>query len=192
VPVPSAPAVWFSIFLLLAAGWAFFARDPRRAPPAAAGLVAPADGRVLLVEQVAAPPAGISGPAWRLVIFLALWDVHVQRAPEAGRVALSRQQAGGHVPAMHPLAALNAGHWLGLETDRGPVLLLRTSGLLARRITTFVRLGARVDRGQRIGRIWLGSRAEIFFGSGWHPLVRPGEAVRAGETLIARPAEGPA
>jgi phosphatidylserine decarboxylase len=177
---------------LFAAGLAFFARDPRRRPPAFPGLVAPADGRVLLVEDVALPPPGLTGPVWRIVIFLALWDVHVQRAPEAGRVVLSRPQAGGHAPAMHPRASANAGHWLGLETACGPVLLLRTSGLLARRVTTSVSLADPVARGQRIGRIWLGSRAELFFGAAWRPLVRPGQAVRAGETLIARPAGEPA
>lgn len=172
----------------LAAGWLVFTRDPQRYPPGQPGLLAPADGRVLLVERVTAAPAGLDGPAWRVVIFLALWDVHVQRAPEAGRVVLSRSQAGGHAPAMHTRAAGNAGHWLGLSTESGPVLVLRLAGLLARRITTTVSVEAQVARGERIGRIWLGSRTEVFFGHQWRPTVRAGQHVRAGESLIAQPA----
>jgi phosphatidylserine decarboxylase len=151
---------------LLAAGILWFARDPRRVPPAGSGqIVSPADGRVLAVEPVrSAAPRGERGPegAWRIVIFLSLWDVHVQRAPDAGRVMLSERQTGGHAPAMQPGAARNAGHWLGLETAAGPLLILRTAGLLVRRVTTAVTLGQTVARGQRIGRILLGSRTEIF------------------------------
>jgi phosphatidylserine decarboxylase len=164
---------------LLAAGFLWFSRDPRRIPPIGPGLiVSPADGRVLAVESVSA--------AWRIVIFLSLWDVHVQRAPDAGRVTLSERQAGGHAPAMQPGAASNAGHWLGLETAAGPLLVLRTAGLLVRRVTTSVSLGQPVARGQRIGRILLGSRTEIFLPLSLQPAVAPGDHVCAGETVIAR------
>jgi phosphatidylserine decarboxylase len=171
----------------LAAAGLWFARDPRRIPPTGGGLViAPADGRVLAVEQVPSAPRWLPGPARRIVIFLSLWDVHVQRAPAAGRVAFSERQAGGHVPAMRPAASANAGHWLGLETEFGPLLVLRSSGLVARRVTTSVALGQTIMRGQRIGRILLGSRAEVFLPLSFDPCVSAGDHVVAGETVIAR------
>ena len=69
---------------LAALGLAYFLRDPERRPPTdPRAILAPADGRVLRVEH-AATPAFVDGPAWRIVIFLSLWDVHVQRAPAAG------------------------------------------------------------------------------------------------------------
>jgi len=167
------------------AGLAYFMRDPARQPPDdPRAILAPADGRVLLVEAASAP-AFVTGPAWRIVIFLSLWDVHVQRAPAAGRVALSARQAGGYAPAYAAQAAHNAGHRLGLETAGGPVLVIRTSGLVARRVTTSVAFGQSVQAGQRIGRILLGSRAEVFFGAGAVVQVRPGQHVRAGETVLA-------
>jgi len=167
------------------AGLAYFLRDPERRPPDdPRAILAPADGRVLLVEAAPAP-AFVAGPAWRIVIFLSLWDVHVQRAPAAGQVALSERQPGGFAPAYAPRAAHNAGHRLGLETAHGPVLVIRTSGLLARRVTTRVALGQTLRAGQRIGRILLGSRAELFIGAGAAVRVRPGEQVRAGETVLA-------
>ena len=147
---------------LALAGLAYFLRDPERCPPDdPRAILAPADGRVLVVEAAPAP-AFVPASAWRVVIFLSLWDVHVQRAPSAGVVALSERQAGGFAPAFEPRAAHNAGHRLGLDTARGPVLVVRTSGLLARRVTTRVGLGQPLRAGQRIGRILLGSRAEVY------------------------------
>jgi phosphatidylserine decarboxylase len=171
--------------LIIAGGLAWFARDPERRTPAdPSAIVAPADGRVLAVETAAAPGFMV-GPAWRIVIFLSLWDVHVQRAPAAGRVALSERQVGGYVPAVEAGAAHNAGHRLGLETARGPVLVLRTAGLLARRVTTTVVLGQQVRAGERIGRILLGSRAELYIPLGAAVHAQAGDRVQAGETVLA-------
>jgi phosphatidylserine decarboxylase len=173
------------IILALAGVLAWFLRDPERRTPAdPRAILAPADGRVLLVERAAAP-AFVVGPAWRVVIFLSLWDVHVQRAPAAGRVGLSERQAGGFAPAFATSAAHNRGHRLGLVTTRGQVLVLRTAGLLARRVTTTVALGQQVQAGERIGRILLGSRAELFLPLSAAVRVRPGDRARAGETVIA-------
>jgi phosphatidylserine decarboxylase len=147
--------------------------------------LAPADGRVLVVERSTAP-AFVAGPAWRIVTFLSLWDVHVQRAPDAGQVGLSERQVGGFAPAFAARAANNYGHRLGLETPCGRVLVLRTAGLLAHRVTTTVALGQQVQAGQRIGRILLGSRVELFVPETVVVGVRPGDRVRAGETVLAK------
>lgn len=166
-------------------GLAYFLRDPARRPPNdPRAILAPADGRVLLIAPAAAPEF-VVGPAWRLMIFLSLWDVHVQRAPAAGRVALSQRQLGGFAPAFQARAAHNAGHRLGVETAYGRLLLVRTSGLVARRVTTTVAPGQALLAGERIGRILLGSRAELFIPSTAAVRIRPGQHVRAGETVLA-------
>jgi phosphatidylserine decarboxylase len=161
-------------------------RDPERCSNAGAeSILAPADGRVLLVDRVEAP-RWLAGPVWRVVIFLALWDVHVQRAPIGGRVAFHERQPGGFAPAFATSARDNSGEWLGFTGDHGPALLLRTTGLLARRITTNVSIDQTVARGQRIGSIFLGSRAELYLPDYTTMLIGPGAIVRAGETIVAR------
>jgi phosphatidylserine decarboxylase len=161
-------------------------RDPERiASTGAESILAPADGRVLLVDLVEAP-RWLSGPVWRIVIFLALWDVHVQRAPIGGRLAFQERQPGGFAPAFTTSAVGNYGEWLGFTGDQGPALLLRTTGLFARRITTRVSIDQPVARGQRIGSIFLGSRAELYLPSNATPQVSPGAVVRAGESIVAR------
>jgi phosphatidylserine decarboxylase len=174
-----------ALVLILAGGLAWFLRDPERQPPAnPRAILAPADGQVLVVERATAP-AFVAGPAWRIVTFLSIWDVHVQRAPGSGRVGLSESQVGGFAPAFAARAAKNHGHQLGLETPCGRVLVLRTAGLLARRVTTTVALGQQVQAGERIGRILLGSRVELFVPAKVVVGVRPGDRVRAGETVLA-------
>jgi phosphatidylserine decarboxylase len=174
------------IILALAGGLAWFLRDPQRRPPAdPRAILAPADGQVLVVERATAP-AFVAGPAWRIVTFLSLWDVHVQRAPGSGRVGLSERQVGGFAPAFAAGAAKNYGHRLGLEAACGRLLVLRTAGLLVRRVTTTVAFGQQVQAGERIGRILLGSRVELFVPAKVAVAVRPGDRVRAGETVLAR------
>lgn len=171
-----------------ALGWAFAwsRRDPERTSHAsAASILAPADGRVLVVDRVEAP-RWLTGPVWRVVIFLALWDVHVQRAPIEGHVAFQERQLGGFAPAFLTGARNNFGEWLGFTGDHGSVLLLRTTGLFARRITTEVSIDQVVARGQRIGNIFLGSRAELYLPERATILISPGAVVRAGETVVAR------
>jgi phosphatidylserine decarboxylase len=164
----------------------WFNRDPDRTPPDGPGLIlAPADGRVLAVEA-ADPPFWFPGPAWRIAIFLGPWDVHVQRAPVKGRVVFSQTQSGGHRPAFARQAAHNHGHWLGVNAEWGNVLLLRSAGVVARRVTTRVTVGQEVDAGERIGRILLGSRAELYLPAAGRPLVREGDHVCAGESVVAR------
>jgi phosphatidylserine decarboxylase len=179
------------LLALAAAGLLWFMRDPERQPPAEPGaILAPADGRVLRAERVeqveqAAALGFIAGPAWRIVIFLSLWDVHVQRAPAAGLVELSERQGGGFAPAFTAAAAHNAGHRLGLQTAGGPMLVVRTVGVLARRVTTQVAPGQALRAGERIGRMLLGSRAEVFLPASARVRVARGQHVTAGETVIA-------
>jgi phosphatidylserine decarboxylase len=161
-------------------------RDPPRSSNAGPeSILAPADGRVLVINRVEAP-RWLSGPVWRVVIFLALWDVHVQRSPIDGHIAFQERQPGGFAPAFVTSAHDNHGEWLGFTGKQGSVLLLRTTGFVARRITTNVSIGRAVARGQRIGSIFLGSRAELYLPDHATLVIRPDEVVRAGESIVAR------
>jgi phosphatidylserine decarboxylase len=107
-----------------------------------------------------------------------------------GRVAYFLEQQGGRGPAFGQQAGSNYGHWLGLDAGWGKVLVLRAAGLIARRVTTRVHPGQEVRAGERIGRILLGSRAELYLPAPAKPWVAPGEVVRAGESVVARCPEG--
>jgi phosphatidylserine decarboxylase len=158
----------------------WFHRDPDRAVlmrPSA--ILSPADGVVLAVA------ADTGEWAVRVSIFLSLLDVHVQRAPIAGRVTRSTDEPGARWPAFFPTARDNAGHWLRIEGPRGAVLVHRVGGLLARRVTTAIAAGEPVAQGQRIGRIELGSRTDLYLPPTAGPRTRRGAVVRAGVTTVA-------
>jgi phosphatidylserine decarboxylase len=166
---------------------AVFFRDPsRRAPRAPDTLYAPADGVVVDVDTVADPWLP-GGDALRISTFLAIYDVHVNRSPSAGRIALAEETPGGFWPAF--LARARSNHRKRLAIDDGPrrVVLVQFAGMLARRISSWAWLGDRVERGERIALIHLGSRADVLVpAADARPLVEVGRRVRAGVTPIAR------
>jgi phosphatidylserine decarboxylase len=166
---------------------AVFFRDPsRHAPRAPDTLYAPADGVVVDVDTVADPWLP-GGDALRISTFLAIYDVHVNRSPSAGRIALAEETPGGFWPAF--LGRARSNHRKRLAIDDGPrrVVLVQFAGMLARRISSWAWLGDRVERGERIALIHLGSRADVLVpAADARPLVEVGRRVRAGVTPIAR------
>jgi phosphatidylserine decarboxylase len=175
--------------LLLGVGLAcmVFFRDPGRDLPRDPGLVyAPADGRVTGVDTVG--DEWVTGKeALRISTFLAIYDVHVNRSPSAGRIALAEETPGGFWPAF--LGRARSNHRKRLAIDDGPrrVVLVQFAGMLARRISSWAWLGDRVERGERIALIHLGSRADVLVpAADARPLVEAGRRVRAGVTPIAR------
>ncbi|HSM49777.1 MAG TPA: phosphatidylserine decarboxylase, partial [Thermoanaerobaculia bacterium] len=135
-----------------------FFRDPKRvyAGPAEA-LAAPADGLVTAVDEVAAPDLG-PGTFRRVVIFLSVFDVHVQRVPADATVLSSTFRPGRKVPAFRANADdLNAGHLAVLELAGGDRIAVRqVAGLLARRVVCYLRSGERRQRGEKLGIIKFG------------------------------------
>ena len=164
-----------------AALWMWFCRHPRRYPPPDPDLwVAPADGRVCVCDR---QPDG----RWRIGIFMQLWDVHVNRAPQTGWVVDQLRQRGRFRPAYQEgVERQNACLYTYLHTDHRPWTIVQIVGILARRIRTWIRPGMYIRRGDPIGIILLGSRVDVVLPVGVHPLVQVGTRVRAGETAIAR------
>ena len=175
---------------LIATAWCiYFFRDPWRVSPYRSGLVlSPADGRIIIVDEAVPPPElglGVA-PMQRIAIFMSVFDVHVNRAPMAGRVARLAYTEGKFVNASLDKASLdNERMAIRLTTPQGDIGVIQIAGLVARRIVTTLREGQEVIAGHRIGLIRFGSRAEVYLPSGWAVLAIVGQRAIGGETVLA-------
>ena len=168
-----------------------FFRDPRRRFDGPESTVlAPADGLVTRVDEVEDPAVG-PGRLRRVVTFLSVFDVHVQRLPVSGEVVASDLRRGRKVAAFrHDAGEVNEGHLSVLRRPDGALVGVRQiAGLLARRVVCYLRPGERRTRGERMGLIKFGSRVDLIVPLGYRILVKPGDRVRNGETAIAEPGE---
>jgi phosphatidylserine decarboxylase len=182
------PLGWFFVFLTLAV--AFFFRDPERVTPLREGLiVAPADGKVIVVGEAVPPPELELGsePMACVSVFLSLLDVHVTRSPVSGRIAHI-----GYVPGVFHMANLpeakseNERQGFVIETAGGVrVGAVQIAGYVARRILKFVEAGDRVSVGDRLGLIRFGSRVDVYLPHSATLLVAEGQRTIGGETIIA-------
>lgn len=184
-------AGWNTVAWLGAAAALFFLyffRDPERAVPGdAAAVVSPADGKVILVDEVA-EGRFLRGPAKRVAIFMSVFDVHVNRAPVAGVVAASEHTRGQFLAAFrHEAETANERRATLLATDDGrQVLVMQIAGLLARRIIPFCRPGDRLAKGERLGIICFGSRVDVYLPLTCEILVKKGDRVKAGVSVLAK------
>jgi phosphatidylserine decarboxylase len=175
--------------LLLAVFFLWFFRDPSRTIPAAPGaIVSPADGVVTEAEWVETT----QGSRLRVSIFLNVFDVHVNRSPIAGEVKLVEYREGGFMNAMTPESALtNEQTLVQIAGDGYEVAFKQIAGLLARRIVCNLKVGDRVERGQRIGMIKFGSRCDVLMPAEANLKVKTGARVKGGSSVIAMlPVEG--
>ena len=183
------PLGW--VLALVTAWIVYFFRDPDRVTPLREGLViAPGDGRVSQIEKVRPPSElGFTDGAERLriSIFLSIFDVHIQRAPVAGRIVRSLYVPGAFINAAADKASEeNERRALVIETSAGTeIAVVQIAGLIARRIVTFAHEGDTVGIGQRFGLIRFGSRVDLYLPAGKHALVAVGQRCVGGETVIA-------
>ncbi len=173
-------------FLIVAAFFVFFFRDPERRPAAADNdVIAPADGRVL----VAGPAVAAAAPpgSWQQIsIFLSPIDVHVNRIPVSGRVTRVTFTRGRFLPAYRPDAAADNERSEIWIDHRGQTIVARQIvGILARRVVCRVAAGAEVHAGDRFGIMKFGSRMDVFLPDNATIRVSVGASVRGGETVIA-------
>jgi phosphatidylserine decarboxylase len=169
---------------LLVAG---FFRDPlRRTPPDSGAVYAASDGTVTAVETLRDPRLG-EGEWLRVVVFLSLLNVHINRSPVAGRVQAVWRAPGGYAAAYADEAEHNHALYTLIETPRGPVAVAQRSGLVARRIVAWRTPGELLAQGERYGLIRFGSRTDVYLPAGAaQATVAVGNTVRGGETVIAR------
>lgn len=168
------PAVGIGL-LVLAGVIVWFHRDPDRTAPDS-GVVAPADGRVSVIRE--------DEGRVRVGVFMNVTDVHVNRAPLAGIVQSVEHRPGANRPAFSKDSERNER--VRIECGAFDVVLI--AGWFARRIHPYVETGARIERGQRIGHVSFGSRADVMLPAAYgldDLTVETGDQVRAGETVIA-------
>lgn len=181
------PLFW--IGLLLTIWCALFFRDPLRVTPQASDLViSPADGKVSAVGLAAPPPElGLGAdPLLRISIFMSVFNVHVNRAPMAGRVAKIAYRPGVFLNAdLDKASEDNERNGLVIDTAAGRIGVVQIAGLIARRIVCFVEQGDSVDAGERFGLIRFGSRVDVYLPHGTRALVAEGATAIGGETILA-------
>jgi phosphatidylserine decarboxylase len=174
----------------LAAFVVSFFRNPNRAiPPGDGVVVSPADGRIIDVAEIEAAPGE---KALRIAIFLSVFNVHVNRAPLAGRVVAIERTGTKFLAAFNPDAeSLNVRLDLTLETAGGTrIRFAQITGLIARRIVCHTQVGDWLEKGTRYGMIRFGSRTDVVLPLGSKPRVAKGDRVRGGSTVLAELAEG--
>jgi phosphatidylserine decarboxylase len=179
------------LLLALAAFVFYFFRDPERVIPGGPGdVVSPADGRVVVVTD----EENGGRPGRRISIFLAIWNVHVNRAPAAGTITRLDYRPGRFYAAMRERASLvNEQNILALSTEAGEMVFKQIAGWIARRVVCWKKAGDRVARGERIGLVRFGSRVDVWLPREAEILVRVGETVRGGASVLAQwPARKPA
>ena len=184
-----AAVVWWVLavpFAILAMAFLFFFRDPHRTIVAKSNeVLSPADGRVLVAG--AADPAATPPGDWKQIsIFLSPMNVHVNRVPASGRVTRVSYTPGRFLPAYHrDAASANERSEIWIDHGGRPVVARQIVGVLARRVVCRLREGEEVRAGDRYGVMKFGSRMDVFLPPASDILVRVGETVRAGQTVIA-------
>lgn len=168
-----------------------FFRDPRRRfEGEAAAVLSAADGLVTRVDRVEAPDVG-PGAYHRVVTFLSVFDVHVQKTPAAGEVVASHHTPGRKLAAFrHEAGDVNEQHLTVIEAPDGSRVGVRQiAGLLARRVVCHLSKGEAVDRAQPMGLIKFGSRVDVLVPEALYRVqVARGDRVKNGLTVLALPA----
>lgn len=173
------------VLLILAAFCLSFFRDFERVTPQDDGAIySPGDGRVTAVEIEA--HAEFEG--WKVIrIFLSVFDVHVQRSPVSGRVEKLDYHKGAYLDARHPEAHLkNEQNTLLIASSRGSVAVKQVAGLIARRIVCWAKVGSGLKQGERYGLIRFGSQVQVLMPAGVNTVVKVGDRVVGGKTVLAR------
>lgn len=174
-PAFAAPLFVVALFCL------YFFRDPDRAIPDGPVAVSPADGKVVGILG-----DGAGAECTRISIFLNIFDVHVNRAPIAGRIANVEYTKGQFLVASREVASVqNERNTVTIAGNATSVRFAQIAGLIARRIVFYKKPGDTVAKGERVGLIKFGSRVDVFLGPEWDIKVHPGQRVSGGSSILA-------
>ena len=173
------------VFLVLSCFFLFFFRDPERKAPIGENLIlSSADGKVILIKPFENLEF-IGGKGTLVSVFMSVFNVHVNRAPISGKVKYFKYNPGKFHPAFKDKASLeNEQTELGLENERGRIILKQIAGIIARRIVCKVKSRDSVKIGERFGMIKFGSRVDLFLPENVDIKVNLNQKVKAGETII--------
>ena len=173
--------------VLLALYFMYFFRNPRRRPPTDDSLlVSPADGTVVGIEEVD-EDTYLNQKCRKVIIFLSIFDAHVNRAPLPGTIDFQQYTCGRFRPAYKDgVGYENERYSIGIHSTRTDILVNIIAGVLARRIVSWVTLGDELQHGQLYGMIKFESCAEIYVRDNVEITVKKGDKVRGGESVIGR------
>jgi phosphatidylserine decarboxylase len=179
---------WLSLlFLVLILYTFFFFRDPdRNIPRDRNAVVAAADGTVMDISEVEESEV-LKEQMRRVGIFLSIFDVHMNRAPIDGRIIYRQHREGLCLDARSPnCAEKNEAMTWGIENPRATLVVRQLTGAVARRIVAWANVGDQIAKGERFGMIRFGSRTEVYLPLAASVLVKVGDHVAGGSTIIAR------
>jgi len=181
VPV-GAVLVFLALFVF------YFFRNPDRKIPMEPGVVvSPADGRVVVVKD----EENAGRPGKRVSIFLAIWNVHVNRSPAAGTITRLEYKPGKFLAAWAEKASLeNEQNIFTLASEYGEIVFKQIAGWVARRVVSWKKTGDSVARGELVGLVRFGSRVDLWLPAGAEIAVKVGDNVKGGSSVIARMAAG--
>ena len=165
----------------------YFFRNPKRKIPTDESLiVSPADGTVQDVVHLDSDDF-VKSPCNKVIIFLSVFDVHVNRSPIAGEIKVQKYICGRFRPAYKDSVGFeNERHLIGIENEKIRVTVTQIAGILARRIVSWVTLDDKLEKGELYGLIRFGSCTEIVIPDDVEILVSKGQKVRGGETIIGK------
>lgn len=196
---------FIGLVILLILFWKFyFLRDPSRNIPSGDNIISPADGKILEMFEydlskndigvinkgkfgkIKTYLGDVSNEGYVVSIFMSPMDVHINRSPIQGKILMQKHSKGKFNVAYN--------FWQSLENEKNEILIegkfkikmIQIAGFLARRIESFVNEGDLVVKGQRIGLINLGSQVTLILPKKLKPVVKIGQKVKSGETIIAK------
>lgn len=165
---------------------AFFFRNPKRKIPSLSNIIlSPADGKIIHIGECE-EDRFLKQKALKVSIFMSPFNVHINRAPASGKVIETRYHPGRFLVASRDKASLlNEQNAFVLETEnRFKILLIQIAGFVARRIVCYVKTGDLLKRGESFGMIRFGSRVDLYLPTHVKPIVRVGQRVKGGESII--------
>jgi len=162
----------------------YFFRNPDRKVPMEPGVVvSPADGRVVVAKD----EENAGRPGKRVSIFLAIWNVHVNRSPAAGKITRLDYKPGKFLAAWAEKASLeNEQNVFTLASEHGEIVFKQIAGWVARRVVSWKKTGDLVGRGELVGLVRFGSRVDLWLPEGAELAVKVGDNVKGGSSVIAR------
>lgn len=182
--------VVFAILMVLSVIFYFlivqFFRNPQRNTPMNDNnIIAPADGKVVVIEEVEEPEF-FKDKRKQISIFMSPLNVHVNRFPIGGQVRYTKYYEGKYLVAWHPKSSTeNERTTVVVDGAKGSVLFRQIAGALARRIVCYAKEGSKATQGSEFGFIKFGSRVDIFLPLNTQVMVKLGEKTVGGETIIA-------
>ena len=178
--------VWMSLGILFSLFIAYFFRNPRREIPNLQNIIlSPADGRIIHVGECA-EDRFLKEKVLKVSIFMSLFDVHLNRVPISGKVLEKNYLPGRFlVASVEKSSLLNEQNAVILETeDRMKILFIQIAGFVARRIVCYAKTGDTLRKGEIFGLIRFGSRVDLYLPPAVNPIVRVGQHVKGGESII--------